>query len=68
MAAPNPIFVKATTAAALLDMTLAEFLALVEVGALPAPIMVGGRYERWDVAQIKAVLGGENIQHEDFEI
>lgn len=53
-------------AAALLSLTAAEFRELVEVGALPKPVLLGEKHERWSIADISAVLTGAKID-EDFE-
>lgn len=58
MTTPAPIFASAAKAARLLDMKPAEFRALVDQGALPRPRRIG-EHERWDMAQIQAILRGE---------
>lgn len=58
MGSAAPIFASERTAAALLDMKPTVFRALVQRGALPPPVMIGG-HERWSVAQIEAVLRGD---------
>ena len=64
----TPIFVRATTAAAMLDMSTAEFRRLVAAGALPPPVGIGG-HERWHVAQIEAMLSGIAARpNQDFEL
>ncbi|WWT39556.1 hypothetical protein [Microcystis phage Mae-JY02] len=63
-----PLAVKATTAAAMLDMPPAEFKRLVERGALPPPVRIGA-HERWHVAQIEAIIRGDAAKpSEDFEL
>lgn len=51
------------TAAAMLDMPLAEFRRLVEAGALPGPVRIGP-HERWRVSDLTAILNGEAMQDE----
>lgn len=51
----QPLFARAETAARLLDMKTAEFLALVQAGALPGPVA----HERWSVQQIEAIMSGQ---------
>ncbi len=63
----NRLAVKAQEAARLLSLTLDEFADLVDQNALPRPIMIGGKYERWCVSEIADLLAGENIGDEDFE-
>jgi predicted DNA-binding transcriptional regulator AlpA len=53
----KPVAVRDTTAAAMLDMSAAEFRRLVERGALPPPARIGD-LERWDYAHIKCVSVG----------
>ena len=64
----QPIAVKATTAAAMLDMSAAEFCRLVARGALPPARRIGGT-ARWRVADLEAILAGNerNPENEDFE-
>lgn len=63
-----PIAVRATNAAAMLDMPAAEFRRLVERGALPPPVRIGG-HERWHVAQIEAIIRGDAAKpSEDFDL
>lgn len=63
-----PLAVRATTAAAMLDMPAAEFRRLVERGALPPPVRIGG-HERWHVAQIEAIIRGDAAKpSEDFDL
>jgi predicted DNA-binding transcriptional regulator AlpA len=54
----TPLYANEKTAAKLLDLKPSEFLTLVDQGALPPPIKVG-KYNRWDVEQIKAVISGK---------
>lgn len=63
----TPMFAGPKKAAALLDMTQAEFLSLVERGALPRPVNIGGKIERWNMKQIEAILSGEAMQDDTPE-
>ena len=58
MTSAAPLAVKAATAAAMLDMPQAEFLRLVEHGALPPPVRIG-KHERWRVEQLNAIIRGD---------
>lgn len=63
-----PLAVKAQTAAAMLDLSAADFLKLVERGALPPPVRIGG-HDRWHVAQLEAILRGNAAKpNEEFEL
>ena len=65
-----PLFVRAATAAAILDMTPREFRALVQTGALPAPCVLAGDIQRWDVEELRATLRGQKPKprNEDLEL
>ena len=64
----SPLAVKAQTAAAMLDMPQAEFMRLVERGALPPPVRIGG-HERWRVEQLNAIIRGDAAKPEEgFEL
>lgn len=58
MAAPKPLFAKASTAARLLDMTKNEFEELVQNGHLPQASNIGGIHARWDVEMLQRILSG----------
>jgi hypothetical protein len=60
MAKHTPLFANERTAAQLFDMTLTEFLALVEQGCLPKPRDIGG-IKRWDVNELTRIAKGEAI-------
>ena len=63
------IAVKENTAAAMLDMSTAEFLRLVKRGALPPPCQIGEAI-RWRVADLEAILIGTTRKpdgDDDFE-
>lgn len=60
-----PLFAAERTAAKILDMTPAEFRALVASGSLPGPV----QYDRWDVAQLEAIMRGTKPKpSEEFEL
>lgn len=64
----QPLAVRAQTAAAMLDMPPAEFMRLVERGALPPPVRIG-RHERWRVEQLNAIIRGDAAKPEEgFEL
>lgn len=68
MTAPRPLAVREATAAAMLDMPATEFRRLVQSGAMPQPVRIGGN-ERWLVDQIQAILGGDAAKpSEDFDL
>ena len=54
---PAPILASERTAAQLLDMKPAEFLALVEAGHLPK----AGRFDRWDVEELRRIARGDAV-------
>jgi hypothetical protein len=51
----EPLFASEASAAALLDMKVAEFRTLVTSGALPSAV----RFNRWDVSSIVTIMRGE---------
>lgn len=59
-----PLAVKENTAAAMLDMSPAEFRQLVGCGALPPPLHIG-KATRWRVADLEAILNGISRKPED---
>lgn len=61
MAKHTPILASSKTAAQLLDLSEAEFSRLVEAGALPRPIDIGGGHLRWDVPGLQRILTGVAI-------
>lgn len=64
----QPLAVRAQTAAAMLDLPPAEFMRLVEHGALPPPVRIG-QHDRWNVSQIEAIIRGDAAKPtEDFEL
>ncbi|TMV14433.1 helix-turn-helix transcriptional regulator [Arenibacterium halophilum] len=64
----QPICVRETRAAQLLDLTSKEFRDLVSKGALPRPVRVGG-FDRWRVSDLEAILNGDAaLPSEDIEL
>ncbi len=57
------------SAARLLDMRPAEFRALVDAGALPPPVKIAGKLERWSVGDLDAIVRGIKPKPvEDFDL
>lgn len=56
----QPIFASEKTAARLLDMKPDDFRALVDRGHLPPPRKIGN-LERFDLAELQAVIRGDKI-------
>ena len=56
----DPLFASERTAARLLDMKPVELRAMVAAGHLPGPRRIGD-LERFDMAELSAVLRGEKI-------
>lgn len=54
----RPIAVAEKTAAAMLDLSVADFANLVANGALPGPKDIGG-HKRWMMADLEAILTGD---------
>jgi predicted DNA-binding transcriptional regulator AlpA len=64
----TPLAVRAQTAAAMLDMPPAEFMRLVERGALPPPVRIG-QHDRWNVDQLTAIIRGDAAKpNQEFEL
>lgn len=63
MARHEPIAVRETTAAALLDMKPCEFRRLVDGGHLPRPKTIGG-LPRWDTGELRRIISGEAASDE----
>lgn len=62
------LYASERSAAKLLDMRPAEFRALVDAGALPPPVKIGGSVERWSVTDLDAIVRGQKPKPlEDFE-
>lgn len=64
-ARPQPLAVRDTTAARMLDMPASEFRRLVDLGGLPRPIMLG-EHARWRFAEIKCIALGIAWQRQDY--
>lgn len=62
----KPIFANEKNAAALLDMKLAEFRSLVNLGMLPQPNDICGN-DRWRVADLEAIGNGSVVDDEEFD-
>ncbi|PHQ68570.1 MAG: hypothetical protein COB97_09750 [Paracoccus sp.] len=60
------IAVRERTAAAMLDMTPAEFRRLVDGGHLPPPKSIGG-LPRWETSTLRRIISGEAADDGDFE-
>lgn len=54
-----PLMVRERTAAALLDMDMAQFRSLVQAGSLPPPRCIAPGVERWYVPDLDAIAKGE---------
>lgn len=57
---PDPLFASDKTAARMLDMKPDDFRALVDRGHLPPPRRIGN-LERFDMAELQAVIRGDKI-------
>lgn len=64
-ARPALLFASDKSAAQLLDMKRAEFLSLVERGAIQGPEYIGG-VARWRVSTLEAINSGAAMD-EEFE-
>lgn len=62
----TPILASDKTAAALLDLTPAEFRCLVECGSLPRGRELAPGVVRWDTEELRRIAKGEPAD-EDFE-
>ena len=60
----TPLKANENTAAGLLDMRTAEFLALVEDGHLPKGHEIAPGVVRWDTEQLRKIGSGEAIDGE----
>lgn len=59
------ILAKAPKAAAMMSMTQARFIALVEAGSLPKPVLVVGMREpRWRVSDLESVGTGAAMEED----
>lgn len=61
MALLIPIAAKESTAAKLMDMSVAEFRAAVSVGDLPDGTEIAGR-KRWDTSLLQKIAQGNLIE------
>ena len=68
MTSPRPIALRETSAARMLDLSVAHFRRLVAGGALPPPVHLGDVC-LWRTDDLEAILSGEARKpQEDFEI
>lgn len=68
MARREKLAVTEKEAAFMLSLPLAEFMQLVDAGALPRPVQLAPKVKRWPVDTLRAVLTGTNIDDgDDFE-
>ncbi len=58
MANVTPLAAKENTAAKLMDMSVEEFRAAVEAGALPAARDIAGKM-RWDTELLRKIIRGD---------
>ncbi|SOB98795.1 hypothetical protein SAMN05877809_102335 [Rhodobacter sp. JA431] len=65
---PFKLALKAQEAAKALSLTLPEFEGLVAAGSLPGPVFLAPGVPRWSCADLEAVLKGECVQGDNFEI
>lgn len=63
----QPIAVRDTTAARMLDMSAPKFRELVQHGALPPPVRLADGIERWRYDDLMAILNGTAAQPADEE-
>lgn len=57
----EPILLKEASAARMLDMTVAEFRHLVDMGVLPKPGKCGPLL-RWNAEEVRAIATGETAK------
>lgn len=62
MARLRPVFAGAKTVAQLLDLKLSEFQKLVDIGAMPPPVFIGGKHPRWNVTELESQLRGDGLE------
>ena len=60
-----PIFATEASAAALLDMPVSAFRALVEAGSLPPGRHIAPGFVRWDVDQLRRIGSGNAVDGMD---
>ncbi len=65
----EPIAVRESNAAAMVDMSVEKFRKLVQNGAFPGPVALLDGTERWLVDDLRAILTGKAaIPDQDFEL
>jgi predicted DNA-binding transcriptional regulator AlpA len=63
------IAVTEKTAAKMMDMSATKFRELVNFGAFPKPVSLGGGLKRWRVTDLKAIIDGTAAKNiEEFEL
>lgn len=65
MARREKLAVTEKEAAFMLSLPLAEFMSLVDAGALPRPVQLAPKIRRWPVDTLRAVLTGANVNDGD---
>jgi hypothetical protein len=60
----KPIFACERTAAGLLSLKLKEFRELIDIGVVPAPILIGGKFPRWHVQDLETRLNGNGSEEQ----
>ena len=63
MTHPRPIAAGERKAAAMFDMTVGDFLRLVDAGTLPKPRDIG-KQQRWCVSDLEAIVSGDAMEQE----
>jgi predicted DNA-binding transcriptional regulator AlpA len=61
MANLTPMFASEANAARALDLSVKDFRALIEAGALPRPRMIGN-HSRWDMAELQRIISGQAVE------
>jgi hypothetical protein len=59
MAKFDPIMVRETTAAQMIECDVVTFRDLVRLGYLPPPRNIGGNIMRWDVEALRSIARGD---------
>ncbi|GHF70931.1 hypothetical protein [Seohaeicola zhoushanensis] len=57
-----PILANEKTAAALLDLTAAEFRRLVDAGHLPRGREIAPGFVRWETEELRRICSGEAVE------
>ncbi|WP_422028073.1 hypothetical protein [Roseovarius sp.] len=65
----QPLALRDTNAAKVLDMPTAKFRDLVKKGAMPPPVVLADGIERWRMSDLAAILDGTAARpDEDIEV